>query len=1174
MLSTSARTIIVMLGCLFLFSASGFGQFDSGQIAGFVHDVSGSVVAGAMVIATNQGNGEEHRTTTNDSGHYIFPNLVVGIYSISAEANGFNKVFQKNIKLSSADRLSLDIALSVGTVRQSVEIQGSAESVQTESAQVSRTIENRQIQDLTLNGRNPIFLALLKPGVRGGSIGAFQPDDVTNGGFSINGGRADEYVVIVDGAIATRTRSSGSMLGAQNVDTVQEVQILTANYSAEYGRSSAGQIRFITKSGTQHFHGDLVENFRNSWLDANSWLRNHSPNAREASGPAAFRFNQYGYDVGGPIFIPGKFNSNRSKFFFFVAQEWLARREERTTTGTVPSLAMRNGDFSELLNPANKFFGGQRFIRDPQQTITGTNRCEATPAQPDPKVKYQGACFQDGGVINKIPAKRADGTPILSPTGQALLNAYPLPTPGFQQGSANWIATEPSWSDMRKDTIKLDYLASEKHRISFRATYIPWRFNAPTVGLTRMQELWSRPNSTGVLSLTSTISPTLINEFTLSANSDGKGEIFNDPVCGNKCRRSTYGIKYPFLFPGTKWFPEKVPSIRINGLSALDAGPYPGTWAGFVYAWSNNTTKIVKNHMLKWGVFIERSGQNDVIQLTTATPPATNNQNGSFRFLDSRSNGTGVALGNAILGLFNDYSEFGAKPETPWVATATDLFIQDNWKASKKLTVEAGVRWSYWPPWHSRWGSIAMFDPDFYDPAKAAILDPKGGFIVSGDRFNGIVLPGNGPPRAEGGRFAVLHSGEFARLYHGLPEGFSQTHKNVFQPRFGLAYALNSKTAIRGGLGAFANRTMINRDTALGGNAPFMPQQTVLNGIADTPAGATKRDFPFNMTIQDLQLKIPMAWNWNATFQRQLPWATNVEVAYVGRLGLHNQRKRNINQLQPGTCPNAACPLIDPNVSLRDRFDANFLRPFRGMGIIGISENSGRSIYHGLQVSAERRFSSGLQFGVAYTLSRVYDNGSDLTDTLPNAYNDTAYWGFSDLDTTHVLILNYIYELPFLKGSSSLLHRLAGNWEISGINQFQSGRPFSIRSGDDFAGVGPGSGRQFWNQVGSADVARTSFTKSATWFNKDAFARPKPGTFGMQPRNGLRNPGFWNWDVGIRKNFPVTELQRLQFRLEIFNLLNHPNWGGANADPTSGSFGQVTSKFGQRQIQLALKYIF
>jgi len=223
----------------------------------------------------------------------------------------------------------------------------------------------------------------------------------------------------------------------------------------------------------------------------------------------------------------------------------------------------------------------------------------------------------------------------------------------------------------------------------------------------------------------------------------------------------------------------------------------------------------------------------------------------------------------------------------------------------------------------------------------------------------------------------------------------------------------------------------------------------------------------------------------------------------------------------------------------------------------------------------ERRFAKGLQFGVAYTYSNATDNSSDLTDTLPDAYNDKAYKGTSDLNRPHVLIINYIYELPFLKGSSTLWHRVLGNWDISGINQFQSGNPFSVRNTQDIAGVGPGSGNQFWNQVSDpTDVQKTEFTNSAVWFNKAAFARPANGTWGVQPRNGIYNPGFWNFDVGLRKNFPTFEGQRLQMRFEFFNVLNHPNWGGANSNPTSGQFGLVTSKSGNRTIQIAMKYIF
>jgi hypothetical protein len=1114
--------------CLFA-SAVLYAQFDTGQIAGYVRDASQAVVTSATVTVTNLGNGAQRVTKTNANGYYVIPNLQVGSYSVSAESTGFKKTVQSGLVLDSAAKLNVDLTLTVGTVTESVEVNATSTQVQTESAQVGRVVDNKQIQDMTLNGRNPIYLALLKPGVAGGSIGSFSPDSVTNGSFSINGSRADEYLVTVDGAIATRTRSSGSMLGAQDVDSVQEVQVLTADYSAEYGRSSGGQIRFVTKSGTLNFHGDLVENFRNSALDANSWTRNHSPMASQNLGPAPFRFNQYGWDIGGPVFIPKVTRRENTKLFFFWAEEWIKRREGQTATGIVPTAAMRNGDLSELLNPANPFFRKAVVVNDP------------TTGKPFPG--------------NIVPANR------ISHNGQALLNSYPLPTPGFQQGTSNYIVTYPHFSDTRKDTFKIDYMITQKHHLSFRGTHIPWTFDGPFEGtLGRFQSSWSRPNRTAALSLTSAFSPTLINELTLSGNSDGLGYIYLNPNCGPQCDRSTYGIDYPFIFPGTKWFPGKLPSLAITGLTTIDNGPYPGTWSGFVYSLANNTTKIIGNHTLKAGIAIEHSGQNDHIQFTTASAPATTNENGSFRFLNGSFTGTGI--GNALLGMFNDYSELGGKPMTPWVSTGFDWFVQDSWKATKKLTIEYGVRHSIWPPWHSRWGSLAEFLPAFYDPSTAPVLDRKGGFIVNGDPYDGIVLPGCGVPDEEGGRFPVLHSGEFDRLYHCLPEGLAATHYLVFQPRLGLAYALTPKTALRAGLGMFANRTAITRDTALGGNAPFQPQSTVIDGSADAPAGATPRLFPFTLTSQDPVFKVPTAWNWNVTFQRDIGWSTTVEVGYVGRRGIHNQRKRNINQLQPGTIQ------ANPGVNV------NTLRPYLGLGILGLAENSGLSMYHGLQISIERRFATNLHYGIAYTYSRSEDDTSSLTDVLPNSYDDSNYWGRSDFDRTHVFIANAIYDIPLLNGSSTWVRRILGNWELSGVFQAQSGTPFSVRQNVDYAGVGAGSGNQFWNMVGDPNIETTSFTNSAVWFNKAVFSAPEAGTFGVQPRNALRNPGFWNLDGAIRKNFPTFEGQLLQFRFEVFNGMNHPNWSGANASPTSGSFGLVTSKSGSRAIQLALKYIF
>src|SRR5260370_4109640 len=714
-------------------------------------------------------------------------------------------------------------------------------------------------------------------------------------------------------------------------------------------------MRFVHKSGPGDLHGDLVENFRNSALDDNTWTRNHSPLADISSGAAPYRFNQYGFDVGGPVFIPKHFNSDRNKLFFFYAEEWTARRYNNTNTGTVPSLAMRNGDFSELLNAANPFFKRVRAINDP----------------------LTGAPFPG----NLIPASR------ISRNGQALLNVYPQPVPGFLQGSSNWIGTKPTHSDLRKDTFKVDYLINSAERLSVRGTNTPWHFNAPfedTFG--RMEEVWSRPNQIAAVSLTSTISPTFINEFTFSANSDGKGTIDFGGYCSS-CLRSQYGLNYPFLFPGTKIAPQKVPSIRVQGLTTLAAGLYPGSWAAFVYGWTNSTTKILGKHIIKWGAYLEYSGQNEFTQGTTAGPGTTVNQNGDFSFNDSGNpNTTGLSVANALLGNFDTYSEFGAKAYTPYVATALDLFVQDSWKVTSKLTFEYGARWSIWTEWHSKWGNISEFLPQYYDRTTAAVVDPKGGFIVSGNQYDGIVLPGRVVPKAEGGRVHALPSGQFTSLYHGLPDGLSPTHWNVIQPRVGVAYAFSTRMAIRAGAGSFANRTAINRDTALGGNAPFQFQESVVNGVVDIPGGATPRAFPYTQTIQDPVFKIPTAWEWNGTFQREVFRGTTAEVGYVGRRGLHNQVKRNINQLQPGT--------IQANPTL----NATYLRPYAVMGVVPISENGGSSRYDGRQTSARHRFSAGLQFGVAYTYSRSLDDGSRLPDLLANASSRMGSYRPSALD--------------------------------------------------------------------------------------------------------------------------------------------------------------------------------
>jgi hypothetical protein len=575
---------------------------------------------------------------------------------------------------------------------------------------------------------------------------------------------------------------------------------------------------------------------------------------------------------------------------------------------------------------------------------------------------------------------------------------------------------------------------------------------------------------------------------------------------------------------------------------------------------------VVRAHTIKWGVYLEHSGQNDAIQATTASAGTTVNQTGDFAFNDTGGtpSTTGLAIANAVLGNFDNYEEFGAKAYTPWVSTAMDLFAQDSWKATSKLNIEFGLRWSLWPPWHSKWGNLGEFLPQFYNPQDAPVVNPKSGYIVSGNPYDGIVFPGNGVPSAEGSRIPVLDSGQFKALYHNLPRGLAQTQWKVFQPRLGVAYAITPKTVLRAGFGAFANRTAINRDTALGGNAPLQPQESVVNGSVDNPAGAIPQQFPFNMTIQDPVFTIPTAWEWNGTFQREVGWGTTIQAGYVGRRGIHNQIKRNINQLQAGSLQ------ANPGIN------TNALRPYLGMGVIDISENARLSRYDGLQISAQHRFTNNLQFGVAYTCSRSTDDGSSLTDVQPNAYNAHGYFGPSDFDRTNVLVSNYIYKVPFFKNRHDLVGYTLGGWEISGIYQYQTGTPVSVRTSQDIAGVGTGSGNQFWNQTGDASIPVGDFTPAGVvWFKTSVFTQPAAGTFVAQQRNGLRGPSFWTTDASLRKNFQIIERLTTQFRIDVFDFLNHPNWGGPNTTPTSGAFGTITGKTNDdRQLQLALKMIF
>lgn len=1197
-----ALIVIFTLGAL-----SAVAQIGSqGQIQGFVRDQAGAAVGNATVVLVDTGTGRQLTVQADADGYFVAANIPPSIYEVSVEQTGFKKFVLTNVKLDAADRRTVDINLEIGAVAETVTITGSTAEVQSSTAQVGRVIEGQQVRDLSLNGRNSVQLAVTQAGVSGGNINNF---NFTPGfGFNVNGSRADETSILLDGAQQVRTRSAGTTTGVINPDTVQEVQILTSNYAPEFGRANGGTLSFVTRPGTREFNGSIYHFIRNDKFDANEWGRNRTPLTdlnRVSERPPKIRFNQPGYSIGGPVFIPKYFNTDRSKLFFFFAQEFVRFRNESTPTATVPSVALRSGDVREFGAGTDTVFGtADDPVRDPVTQI---------------------------GFIDPVRGPGFISPSRFSANGSAILNAYPLPNllPGaFPGESTNYITSGSNATDTNNTTLRMDYIQGI-HRVTFRGSLYDWKIRSAFRGAFDFgPDDNSRPNRSASVTLNSTLSPTLINDLTVGASAD----VVKLNVRGRPSRLDR-GINYPYVFPGEKELEDKVPTISISGLTDIDPGPYPASSAGPIYTISNTLTNVRGSHTIRGGINIERSGQNDFDQINIVqVPGATNNQNGRFEFRDNVPGGTTRAQVNALLGLFSNYGEIGRKNYTPWRATTFEAFVQDNWKATQKLTLEYGVRYNLWPPWYSLWDNIATFRPEFYQPGLLGIrtTGPQaqlGRVFINGpnevlSRYNGISLPGDGFSEAAQGRVGITGDPRFNDLFRGIPNGLSETHKNVFEPRLGLAYAYNEKTVLRLGFGIFHNRVLLNDSSLLGGNAPLQAQVVIQNGLIERDIRAASRTgtqadqspFPFSLTMQDPEFKHPTAYNWSLTVQRELPADFIVELGYVGKRSIYLPRERDINSILPGQIftRNASGQVVNTTGTSGQNLNGtvefpNALRPYVGHGQIRLAENAANAIYHSGQLTLKRRFTNGLAFDMAYTFSKSIDNASDKRTILPNAFDDRFFRAVSDFDRTHVFTVNYSYELPFGQGrrflnNGGIADKLIGGWQFTGITFLRSGTPFSIGSPVDALGVGAVN-NQFASFRGAPVRQRSNPQLGESYFEDvTGFTIAAPGTFGTVPRNFYRRAGFQSHDLSLFKNFRVTEGTTLQFRVEAFNFVNHPNQGDSNGNvndqnntintnfssPNYGNFstnangtantrnfGLVTGLTGdRRQVQLALKFLF
>jgi hypothetical protein len=1131
--------------CLFMTATSILAQSDTSSISGTVTDTSGALVPNAQITIHNNATLADRTIASNENGVFTLTNLPPGDYSVRVTKTGFQTSTLNDVHLDPSIGRRIDITMKVGDTSVTVTVEAGANVVQTESGAVGQLITQEQVKDIQLNGRNPLYLSQLEPGVvRTNPMASFAFG--LDNGINVNGARSQESVITYDGAPMVRTRSNGTSVGVADVDSTSQIQVLTTSYPAEYGRTSGGQIRMIPKSGSSDFHGSAFEYFRNNDLNANTWSRNFN-----GLGRGAFRYNQFGWNFNGPIYIPGHFNKNRERLFFLVGQEWVKYNHDDTSSATlkVPTALMRTGNFSELLGP-------NIFYSSPVQIVNPTTG-----------VPYSG---------NIIPPGQ------LSPNGIGLLNAYPLPNL-TGNASSNWTDTALYTERQRKDSVVVDFIPAEAHHFRFSMLNYNYDDYEPHFGnFNTNPRIFHRPNQIGVFHYTWTISPTMVNDAYVSGAADHVN--INIDTSSGRYDRTRYGINYPYLFgSATKVVPNKIPTIQLSNFGTLDGGPYPSRSGGIVYDVGDTLTKVWGNHTFKFGGLWEYAGENnyDQISVDNTRPGTTNNQNGLFVFTDTRAGGatSKAAVANTALGLFDTYGEIGQRSYTLFRGNMFEGFGQDQWRVNPKLVLEYGIRYSVMMPYHALWGNQAFFSEKDWSPSLAPTVNPTTGFLTGGDPLNGVVIPGSGFPSAAKGHVPdnILNGG-YQRLFRGYSSDYSPTVYSNIQPRFGFAYQVEPGTVIRAGAGRYIQRLGISDTVHVGGNAPFQPASGVTLGSVDNPGGIGVNTTPLAFTSHSYIYPSPEAWGWNMTVEHEFSSVATFTLSYVGRRGYHLEQLANVNQLQPGT--------VQANPTIKN---PDALRPYRGFSTIIEAQNVGGAIYHSMQANLKRRLTKGLLFGAAYTWSKSLDYESSNGTNIPNAFSNKNFYGPSDFDTRHVLVINYVWDIPFANSASNLFERtLLGNWQFSGTLQGQSGRPQTVSQNNDRAGVGPGSGNQLWVVSRNPNLPHQFSPGGKTanqWFegvNAGIWSAAPVGTFAPRGMRGLiYGPGFQSYSAALQKAFhviPSHENHQLIFKAEGFNYANHPNLDNPDVGPTSSTFGRVTAKgntyASERQFQFSLRYAF